>query len=231
MLIDLNADLGEGAGSDAELMTLVTSANVCGGLHAGGPDQIRAAVELAVTHGVAVGAHPGYDDRAHFGRRDQALTGPQLGSLLAYQVGAVQAVARLAGAGVRYLKPHGALYNQACRDEHYARPVMGVALLHGLAVVGLPGSVLEDVCRGKVPFVAEGFADRGYRPDGSLIPRTDPGAFVHDPAEAVAQVGRLIRERGVRTVCVHGDNPEAVAFARAVRAALVGRGFTLKAFA
>lgn len=230
MLIDLNADLGEGAGADAELMPLLTSANVCGGLHAGGPDALRAAVELAAKHGVAVGAHPGYDDRANFGRRDQALTGPQLGSLLAYQIGAVQAVARLVGVGVRYVKPHGALYTQACRDEHYAVPVMGVALLHGLTVVGLPGSVLEGVCRGKVPFVAEGFADRRYRPDGSLVPRTDPGAFVHDAEEAAAQVERLIRDRGVRTVCVHGDNPEAVAFARAVRETLLARGFALKAF-
>jgi UPF0271 protein len=231
MLIDLNADLGEGAGADADLMPLVTSANVCGGLHAGGPDALRAAVELAAEHGVAVGVHPGYDDRQNFGRRELALTGPQLGSLVAYQVGAVQAVARLVGVGVKYLKPHGALYNQACRDESVARPVMGVAVLHGLAVVGLPGSVLEDVCRGKVPFVAEGFADRRYRPDGSLVPRTEADAFVHDPAEAVAQVERLIRDRGVRTVCVHGDNPEAVAFARAVREALLARGFTLKAFA
>lgn len=231
MLIDLNADLGEGAGADADLMLLLTSANICGGLHAGGPDTLRSALELAAAHGVAVGVHPGYDDRAHFGRRELSLTGPQLGSLVAYQIGAVQALARLVGVGVSYLKPHGALYNQACRDEDVARPIVAVAYLHGLTVVGLPGSVLEHMCQGKVPFVAEGFADRGYRSDGSLIPRNEPGAFVHDPAEAVNQVDRLIRDRGVRTVCIHGDNPEAVAFARAVRDALVARGFTLKAFA
>lgn len=229
--IDLNADLGEGAGTDAELMPLVTSANVCGGLHAGGPDAIRAAVELAAKHGVAVGVHPGHDDRAHFGRREIALSAQQLGSLLAYQVGAVQAVARLVGVAVKYVKPHGALYHQACGDERYARPVMGVALLHGLAVVGLPGSVLEGVCRGKVPFAAEGFADRRYRPDGSLVPRTEPDASIHDSLQAVEQVERLIREKGVRTVCIHGDNPEAVAFARAVRDALPARGFALKPFA
>jgi UPF0271 protein len=228
--IDLNADLGEGAGADAELMRLVSSANVCGGLHAGGPADIRTAVELAVSHKVAVGAHPGYADREHFGRRNVELSGKELGSLLAYQIGAVQAVARLAGAAVKYVKPHGALYNRACRDAAVAGPVAGIALLHGLTVVGLPGSELERACAGKVPFVAEGFADRRYRPDGTLVPRTDADAFLHDPAEAVEQVERLIRDRGVRTVCVHGDNPAAVAFAAAVRAALVARGFEITSF-
>ena len=229
--IDLNADLGEGIGNDAALMPLLTSANVCGGLHAGGPTSIRDAVELASAHRVVVGVHPGYADRDEFGRRELILSGRELGSLLAYQVGAVQAVARIAGVAVRYIKPHGALYNQACRDAAIAGPVVAVALLNGLSVLGLPGSALEQACAGKVPFVAEGFADRRYRPDGSLLPRTEPDAFVHDPAEAVEQVERLIRERGVRSICIHGDNPEAVSFANAVRAGLLQRGVTLKAFA
>jgi UPF0271 protein len=232
MEIDLNADLGEGAGFDAELMPLVTSANVCCGAHAGSPDVTRSTLELASRHGVAVGAHPGYPDREHFGRRELSLSPHEVGTLCLYQVGGLEALARVAPVRVAYLKPHGALYNQACRDPELARAVAAVALLSGLTLVGLPGSELERAAgRISLPFVAEGFADRRYRPDGSLVPRTEPDAFAHDPQEAVEQVGRLIRERGVRTVCVHGDNPEAVAFTRAVREALLAGGFTLKAFA
>ncbi len=232
MEIDLNADLGEGAGFDAELMPLVTSANVCCGAHAGDPDTTRATLELAARHGVTVGAHPGYPDREHLGRRELHVRPEQVGTLCLYQIGGLEALARVVPVPVKYLKPHGALYNQACRDEPLARAVAAVALLSGLALVGLPGSRLEVAAdRIGLPFVPEGFADRRYRPDGSLVPRTEPDAFVHDPAEAVRQVQWLIRERGVRTVCVHGDNPEAVAFTRAVRGALLARGFTLKAFA
>jgi|SRR5579883_2094280 len=232
MEIDLNADLGEGAGTDAELMPLLTSANVSCGFHAGDPDGVRETLALAAARGVAVGAHPGYPDREHFGRRDHDLTDRQLGTLLFYQLGALQGLARAAGVPVRYVKPHGALYNQACRDARVAKPVAAAAFLSGLAVVGLPGSELEAAARVVgVRFVAEGFADRRYRPDGSLVPRSDPGAFVDDPGEAVAQVEWLIREKGVRTVCVHGDNPEAVAFVGAVRDVLLARGLTLKAFA
>jgi len=127
------------------------------------------------------------------------------------------------------VKPHGALYNRACRDEAYARPVLRAAAVFGLPVMGLPGSRLQDL--GGERFIAEGFADRGYRPDGSLVPRDQPGAFVKDPAAAAVQVRRLIAERGVRTVCVHGDNPEAVAFVRAVREELLRAGAELRPFA
>jgi UPF0271 protein len=232
MLIDLNADLGEGSGTDAELMPLITSANVSCGFHAGDPDTIRETLGLARQHGVAVGAHPGYTDREHFGRRDLDLTERQLGTLAFYQIGALQGLARAAGVPVRYVKPHGALYNQACRDARVAKPVVAAAYLSGLAVVGLPGSQLEAATKAvNASFFAEGFADRRYRPDGSLVPRSDPGAFVDNPGEAVAQVERLIRELGVRTICVHGDNSQAVAFVKAVRDALLARGFTLKPFA
>jgi UPF0271 protein len=232
MLIDLNADLGEGAGTDAALMPLVTSANVCCGAHAGDWDTIRRTLELARDHGVAVGAHPGYPDRDHFGRRELAVADPELGKRLSFQLGALAGLAHEVGVPVRYVKPHGALYNQACRDPQFAKPVAAAAATFGLAVVGLPGSHLEAAAgAANVPFFAEGFADRRYRPDGSLVPRSEPGAFVDDPREAVAQVGRLIREQGVRTICVHGDNPEAVAFVRAVRDALLAGGFTLTAFA
>lgn len=231
MELDLNADLGEGAGGDAEIMPLVSSANVCCGIHAGGPQFVRDAIALARLHGTAVGAHPSFDDREHFGRREFAEPPTHLAALLAFQVGAVLGVARLAGVPVTYVKPHGALYNQACRDERFARPVAAVALVNGLAVVGLPESILAKVCAELgVRFVPEGFADRRYRADGSLVPRSEPDALLHDPIEALDQIDRLVRERGVRSVCVHGDSPGAVAFAKAIRTGLLARGYSLKRF-
>jgi UPF0271 protein len=231
MEIDLNADLGEGAGFDAELMPLITSANVCCGLHAGGPSEVGRTLYLAKRHGVAVGAHPGYADREHFGRRELDLEQAELMALCMYQIGAVWVMASSLGWDARYIKPHGALYNQACRDRRVAEMVVTAASHFELPILGLPGSVLEHVCGDRVRFVAEGFADRRYRGDGSLVPRTEPDAFVHDPEEAVKQVEWLIETRSVRTICVHGDNPQAVAFTKAVREALLARGFTLKPFA
>lgn len=231
MDIDLNADLGEGAGFDADLMPLVTSANVCCGLHAGGPGEIAKTLGLAHKHGVVIGAHPGYADREHFGRREMDLGNQDLVALCVYQLGALAAMAAALGLEVRYVKPHGALYNQACRDRRTADLFVIAAAQFDLTVVGLPQSQLEAACRDRVPFLPEGFADRRHRPDGSLVPRTEPDAFVHDPDEAVTQAEWLIREKGVRTVCVHGDNPKAVAFTKAVREALLARGFTLRPFA
>lgn len=231
MEIDLNADLGEGAGFDAELLALVTSANVSCGGHAGDPATISETLELAKKNGVAVGAHPGYPDREHFGRRDVEPDEYGVYLLGLYQVGALATLARALDVDVRYVKPHGALYNQASRDDAVAAGVLNAAVWFDLPLVGLPGSRLAELADEEGhPFVAEGFADRRYRPDGTLIPRTEPGAFVHDPKDAVAQVEWLVREQGVRTICVHGDNPDAVAFAAAVRAALVARGYTLKPF-
>jgi UPF0271 protein len=232
MLIDLNADLGEGAGTDADLMPLITSANVCCGLHAGGPAEIRATLTLAERHGVAVGAHPGYFDRDSFGRTERNLSRERLLDLLLYQIAALDALARSATVPLRYIKAHGALYNQACRDAGVATSVSVAAYAWNLPLVGLPGSQLERAARDRgVAFIAEGFADRRYRPDGSLVPRTEPNAFIDDPADAVRQVEGLISERGIRTVCVHGDNPQAVGFASAVRSALLEAGFELKPFA
>lgn len=232
MDIDLNADLGEGADFDAELMPLITSANVCCGLHAGGPSEIRATLELTKKHGVAVGAHPGYYDREHFGRREWKLSRQELLDLCIYQISALDALARGSDVELRYIKAHGALYNQASRDSETAVSFSVAAYAWNLPIVGLPGSKLERAAKDRgLFFVAEGFADRRYRPDGSLVPRTEPDAFVEDPQEAVEQAERLIAERGVRTLCVHGDNPRAVEFARAVREALLEKGFNLKAFA
>jgi UPF0271 protein len=231
MEIDLNCDLGEGCPHDAELMPLITSANVACGFHAGDPGTARVALDTAARHGVQVGAHPGFPDREHFGRRELNRTARQVFDECVYQVGALAGLARAAGLALRYVKPHGALYNMACRDESYARPAVDAAALFGLAVMGLPGSRLEAACAGRCPFVAEGFADRRYQPDGSLVPRSRPDPFVADPAEAVRQAERLVREQGVRTLCVHGDNPEALAFVRALREALTRQGISIRAFA
>jgi 5-oxoprolinase (ATP-hydrolysing) subunit A len=230
MFIDLNADLGEGADTDAELMSLITSANICCGAHAGSPEIMRKTLELAKKHNVTVGGHPGYDDREHFGRRELDLSAQQICSLCVDQIGELMKMAESLCVGVCYMKPHGALYNQANRDEAIADGVIYAAAVFYLPIVGLPNSLLAKKCV-NVPFIAEGFADRRYRADGSLVPRSEPDAFIHSPDEAVTQVERLIREQGVRTICIHGDNPEAVAFARAVRSALLERGFILKSFA
>ncbi len=231
MEIDLNSDLGEGCGRDAEILGLVTSANISCGFHAGSVNTVAEALAQAGRLGVAVGAHPGYDDREHFGRRELKLTEHEVEALCVYQIGALRALAEWIGAPVRYMKPHGALYNQACRDDAYSRPVIVAAVRFGLPLLGLPRSRLQAHAQGRVPFFGEGFADRRYRPDGSLVPRTEPNAFVEDPEEAVAQAERLIREQGIRTLCVHGDNPKAVTFVQALREALLKRGYTLKAFA
>jgi UPF0271 protein len=232
MFLDLNADLGEAAGFDAALMPLVTSANVCCGAHAGGPDETAATLALARAHGVAVGAHPGYPDRENFGRRNLPAPSNELYTQLVHQLSRFMVAAKGESVAVRYIKPHGALYNQAAADASFANLLCSVVANWELPLVGLPGSEVETMCAAlNVPFVPEGFADRRYRPDGSLVPRTEADAFVHDPDEAVAQIERLVRERGVRTVCVHGDNPAAVAFTTAVRAGLLARGFELRAFA
>jgi 5-oxoprolinase (ATP-hydrolysing) subunit A len=231
MLIDLNCDLGEGAGTDAELLPLITSANVSCGAHAGTAADIAATLQLAARHGVAVGAHPGHPDRDHFGRRELRYAPRDVLEMTHAQVTSLKALAEKAGVMLKYVKPHGGLYHQACRDDVYADAVISACALAGLPVIGLPGSRLEHRATGRVAFFAEGFADRRYRPDGSLVPRDQPDAFVTDPAEAVEQLRRLIADRGVRTICVHGDNPAAVAFVRAVREELVRSGAELRPFA
>src|SRR5262245_19443563 len=231
MDIDLNADLGEGAGFDAELMPLITSANVCCGLHAGGPSEIAKTLVLANKFGVSIGAHPGYADRENFGRRELELGNQELVALCVYQLGALTAMASTLGLTVRYVKPHGALYNQACRDRRVADLLLIGLGQFELPILGLPNSQLAEACADRVPFISEGFADRRYRPDGARVPRTESDAFVRAPAQAAKQAEWLVRDRGVRTICVHGDNPQALEFTKAVRNALLARGFTLKAFA
>jgi UPF0271 protein len=231
MHIDLNCDLGEGCANDPELLPLITSANIACGWHAGDAATALATLKDAAANHVNAGAHPSFPDREHFGRQEMHRSEQQIYEDCLYQIGALGALARAAGTQVSYLKAHGALYNMACRDDAYGRPVLAAAQFFGLPLLGLPGSRLQALCAGQCRFVAEGFADRRYRPDGSLVPRDQNDAFVHDPAEAAAQAVRLARERGVETICVHGDNPQALAFVRALRLELERSGFTIRAFA
>lgn len=229
MFIDLNCDLGESAGHDAELLRLITTANVCCGAHAGDAETSHLTIAAAVYCGVRVGAHPGYPDREHFGRRDLVMRPRQIYAECLHQIGALAALAKDCGTTLSHVKPHGALYNQAVRDATYAEPIVAAAQLFDLPIMGLPGSHLERLSAGR--FVPEGFADRRYRPDGTLVPRSEPTAMLTDPAEAANQAMELVRARGVRTLCVHGDSPHALAFVRELRAALTGAGFTIRAFA
>ena len=230
MEIDLNCDLGEGCGLDEELMPLITSANVACGFHAGDPATAMRTIRVAVKHGVNVGAHPGFPDRENFGRRELAQTEQQILEDCVYQVGALAGLARAAGINLRHIKPHGALYNLACRDDHYARPIVEAAVLFQLPLMGLPNSRLQALSAGRCSFVAEGFADRRYQSDGSLVPRSSPDAFIENSQDAVAQVRKLIQEKGVRTICVHGDNPKAVEFVRELRKALAENGIVIRPF-
>jgi UPF0271 protein len=230
MDLDLNCDLGEGCPSDAELMPLITSANIACGFHAGDAATAHAALMLAARHGVQVGAHPGFPDREHFGRRELPRSETQIFEDCVYQIGALAGLAHAEGIALRYVKPHGALYNLACRDDAYARPIIEAVSLFGLELMALPESRLEALSAGRCPFVREGFADRRYLPDGSLVPRSRPDAFVTDTDEAVRQAEWLLRERGVRTLCVHGDNRQAVVFLRELRETLAQRGVSILKF-
>src|SRR5262245_56986209 len=175
MLIDLNCDLGEGAGTDLDVLPLITTANVACGFHAGDPATAFATVEAAKAHGVRVGAHPSFPDRTNFGRREMDRSDSDIFRDCVYQIGALAGVARACGLSLSHVKPHGALYNMACRDVRVGRPVVAAACeVFGLPLFGLPGAVLESLCRDAHQFVPEGFADRRYRPDGSLVPRSEP---------------------------------------------------------
>jgi len=244
MHVDLNADLGEGAPDDDELLTLVSSANIACGWHAGDARLMQATVTAALARGVALGAHPSYPDREHFGRREMQLAPADVRADLIYQIGALDALVRAAGGRLHHVKPHGALYNQAARDPALADAVAGAVLDvdPSLALYGLAGSeLLRAAERAGLRAVAEVFADRGYRADGSLVPRGQPGALIHDSDEAVARTLRMVRDGSVvavtgetvplqaQTLCLHGDGPHALAFARALHAALTQAGVQLRA--
>jgi 5-oxoprolinase (ATP-hydrolysing) subunit A len=228
MKIDLNADLAEGFPFDAELMDIVTSANICCGMHAGGPEIMREALVTARHKSVRVGAHPGYADRKHFGRRELQITPPQMFEAVLIQIQDLIQEAAEEGVKVAYVKPHGAMYHQASYDQGLALAVVRAAKECRLAVMGLPTTLLESTAKQyDVPFIREGFADRRYRNDGSLVPRSEPDAYLTDPHEAAQQARRLVSQRGVQSICVHGDKPDALEFARSLREELNKQGVSL----
>lgn len=251
MNIDLNSDLGESFGAwsmgdDAAMLALVSSANVACGFHAGDPAGILGTLRAAAAHGVAVGAHVAYPDLAGFGRRNMDLASADLQAAVVYQIGALQALAAAAGTRVRYVKPHGALYNFIAHDERQARDVIAAIRMvdASLPLVVLAGSPLAGWAReAGLRTVAEAFADRGYRPDGSLVPRSQPGAVLHEPGAVAARMVQLVREGTVmasdgsavridaESICVHGDSPGAVAMAQQLRARLEAEGIAIRPFA
>ncbi|MCI3244483.1 LamB/YcsF family protein [Streptomyces spinosisporus] len=249
--IDLNADLGEGFGrwrltDDEQLLSVVTSANVACGFHAGDAATMRRVCELAAERGVRIGAQVSYRDLAGFGRRAMDVPPAELAAEVAYQIGALEVFARAAGTRVSYVKPHGALYNRVVHDEEQAAAVVeGVQLADpALPVLGLPGSrLLEYAVKAGLTSVAEAFADRGYTTEGTLVPRGQDGAVVTDPEVVVersvglARFGTVTSHSGApvdvraRSLCLHGDTPGAVELALLVRRRLQESGVRVEAFA
>ena len=254
-MIDLNCDMGEGMETDAAIFPFISSANIACGAHAGDADIMRRTVSLALRHGVAIGAHPSYPDRARFGRVDilgEGLSMAQLEDSLYEQLRLMAGVCREFGARLSHVKPHGALYNRAAKDAAVSELICRVvaAFDAGLLLYGLSGSLMEPAAvAAGLGFVSEVFADRTYRSDGSLTPRSEPGALIEDGAAAVAQVLQLVRDGRVAvaggggvhgagageialcadTVCLHGDGAHAVEFARLIHGALVVEGVRIAA--
>ncbi|MDQ0077708.1 UPF0271 protein [Arthrobacter oryzae] len=249
--MDLNSDVGESfgrwsLGDDTAMFQSVSSANVACGFHAGDPTVIRRTCREAVGAGVTIGAHVGYRDLAGFGRRFMDVDPNELADEVVYQIGALQALAATEGGRVRYVKPHGGLYNAIVSHTAQARAVVDAvkSVDPGLPILGLPGSeVLRLAEAAGLRGVSEAFADRAYNPDGTLVSRSLPGAVLHDPAEVAEHVLRMATDSAIRAVdgsilkvnadsiCVHGDSPGAVAMAVAVKAALSDAGISIKSFA
>nr|WP_274572465.1 5-oxoprolinase subunit PxpA [Neisseria sp. 3986]MDD9326454.1 5-oxoprolinase subunit PxpA [Neisseria sp. 3986] len=244
MQVDLNADLAEGCGNDEALLRRVTSANICCGLHAGGAADMAAALVWAKQNGVRVGAHPSFPDRENFGRRTMNLPEHELRAHLRYQLGALQALCAAAGVETAYVKPHGALYNQAAQDAELAAVIADTVrgFNPNLKLMALSGSLLLAAGEAAgLGTVSEVFADRRYLPDGTLVPRTRPDAQVDSDDEAVAQVLQMVREGTVTAVdgsrvpvradsiCLHGDGAHALDFADRIRAALQAAGIAVQA--
>ena len=248
--IDLNCDLGEsfGAytiGNDEGVLPFITSANIACGYHAGDPAVMHRSVALCKRYGVQVGAHPGLPDLAGFGRRSMAITPAEAADCVAYQIGALKAFCDEVGVPLHHVKPHGALYNMAARDRALAdaicRAVQKTA--PGAVLLALSGSEMVAAAKAiGLPVASEVFADRGYRPDGTLVPRGQPGAMIEDEDKAIARVLRMAKEGCVAasgggtvalqadSVCVHGDGPKALAFVQKLHAALPANGVAIAAF-
>jgi UPF0271 protein len=249
--IDLNSDLGESfgpwpMGDDVSMLEIVTSANIACGFHAGDPAGILTVLKEAARRGVSVGAHVGYRDLVGFGRRNMDPSSAELVGDTIYQIGALQGLARAAGTTVRYVKPHGALYNTIAHDARQAADVIaGIkAIDPSLILMALAGApVVEQARAAGLTVVCEAFADRAYNADGSLVSRRLPGSVIHDPEVVAERMLRMVTEGKIATIdgveipleaqsiCIHGDNPAAVALARALREKLAKRGVELKAFA
>jgi 5-oxoprolinase (ATP-hydrolysing) subunit A len=251
LAVDLNSDLGEGfgiwtLGNDDALLDVITSANIACGFHAGDPNIMRRVCDAAVSRDVAIGAQVSYRDLAGFGRRSIDVDQTSLINDVIYQIGALDGFARVAGSAVRYVKPHGALYNRTVHDEDQAAAVVAAVVAYDpkLPVLGLPGSaLLRHGQQAGLHTVTEAFADRGYTAQATLVPRSQPGALLDDPAivaERMVQMlstGRMRSIDGVdiavsaQSICVHGDSPGAVAMALALRKALAEAGVDIRAFA
>jgi len=250
MRIDLNADVGESYGDhhighDEALIPAITSANIAAGFHGGDPSVLRATIRLARQHHVAVGAHPGFPDLAGFGRREMALGAAAVEDLVLYQIAAVAGVAAAEGVRLRHVKPHGALYNLAARDESMARAIARAvaAFDRRLVVFGLPDSwIVKAAALEGLAVAAEGFADRSYERDGTLSPRSREGAVISEPADVVARAVRLATEgqmtavdgstlsMRIDTLCIHGDTAGSADLARRIRAGLEAAAVTVRPF-
>jgi UPF0271 protein len=248
MRIDLNADVGESfgiyaLGQDPAVLPLITSANVACGFHAGDPGVMRATVALAREHGTAVGAHPGFPDLAGFGRRELQTTAREVEDMVVYQIGALAGIAAAQNVRLQHVKPHGALYNMAARDAALAEAVARAtaSVDRSLMLFGLPGSQsIEAGRRHGLRTASEAFADRAYRPDGTLVPRSQPGAVIDDADTVVSRAVMMARDHvvvavdgarvplDVETICVHGDTPGAAALAAKIRQALIAAGIDVR---
>jgi 5-oxoprolinase (ATP-hydrolysing) subunit A len=249
--VDLNADLGESfgiwrLGDDKALLEIVTSANIACGFHAGDPLTIRRACAGAVARGVAIGAQVSYRDLAGFGRREMSVPPDELAAEVLYQIAALDGIARAEGGRVRYVKPHGALYNRAVTDTAQAAAIASATVGYdpALPILSLPGSALATAAADvRLRAITEAFADRAYRDDGTLVPRSQPGAVLTDPVTVAERAVRMVVDGTVQTVsgaalevspqsiCLHGDTPGAAVLAAAVRSALEQAGVALAPFA
>lgn len=248
--MDLNSDLGESFGAwrmgdDATMLEIVTSANVACGFHAGDPTGILSTLRAAAARGVVVGAHVGYPDLVGFGRRNMDPSSAELVADVVYQIGALQGLATAAGTQVRYVKPHGALYNTIAHDKRQAQDVIEgiLAIDPSLVLMGLAGTPIVQWAQERgLATVSEAFADRAYTPDGSLVSRREKGAVLHDPEVVGQRMVRLVETGQIQaidgswvtlqadSICVHGDSPGAVAMAQQVRQQLEAAGVTLRSF-
>lgn len=251
LVIDLNADLGEGFGrsrlsEDANLLDLVSSANIACGFHAGDATTMRETVRAANERGVSIGAHPSYPDIPGFGRRELGLPVGEITRHVEYQVQSLADVCAAEGARLTYVKPHGALYNRAVRDEKAADAIARAMLKvnPALSLLGLPSSEMSRAAeRAGITFVNEAFVDRAYRRDGTLVPRSQPNAVIHDVESAVERAIALVRMHSLsaedgtvvriyaQSLCVHGDNPDSSAMLRSLRAKLQTAGAKIAPFA